>query len=48
MLGFSSVLWAVVGSGTDITKVHYVSNRHQISQNELVVFDFAASLHHLP
>jgi Xaa-Pro aminopeptidase len=35
---------AIVGSGSDINTWHYFSNRHQIQPNELVVFDYAASL----
>ena len=38
---------AIVGSGADINTWHYFSNRHRIEPNELVVFDFAASLDHL-
>ncbi len=38
---------AIVGSGADINTWHYFSNRHKIEPNELVVFDFAASLDHL-
>ncbi|MGA8143720.1 MAG: Xaa-Pro peptidase family protein [Candidatus Acidiferrales bacterium] len=37
---------AIVGSGNDINTWHYFSNRHKIEANELVVFDFAASLDH--
>ena len=37
---------AIVGSGDDINTWHYFSNRHKIEANELVVFDFAASLDH--
>jgi Xaa-Pro aminopeptidase len=35
---------AIVGSGSDINTWHYFSNRHVIQPNELVVFDYAASL----
>jgi Xaa-Pro aminopeptidase len=35
---------AIVGSGADINTWHYFSNRHQVQPNELVVFDYAASL----
>lgn len=35
---------AIVGSGSDVNTWHYFSNRHVIQQNELVVFDYAASL----
>jgi Xaa-Pro aminopeptidase len=38
---------AIVGSGNDINTWHYFSNRHQIQDNELVVFDFAGSLDHM-
>ena len=38
---------AIVGSGVDINTWHYFSNRHKIEPNELVVFDFGASLDHL-
>jgi Xaa-Pro aminopeptidase len=38
---------AIVGSGKDINTWHYFSNREVIQPNELVVFDFAASLDHL-
>jgi Xaa-Pro aminopeptidase len=38
---------AIVGSGTDINTWHYFSNRHRIQDNELVVFDYAASLDQL-
>ena len=38
---------AIVGSGNDINTWHYFSNRHQIVDNELVVFDFAGSLDHM-
>ena len=37
---------AIVGSGGDINIWHYFSNRHPIEPNELVVFDYAASLDH--
>ncbi|MGB0035615.1 MAG: Xaa-Pro peptidase family protein [Candidatus Acidiferrales bacterium] len=37
---------AIVGSGGDINTWHYFSNRHKIEPNELVVFDFAASIDH--
>ncbi len=46
--GAQSVAYpAIVGSGADINTWHYFSNRHKIEPNELVVFDFAASLDHL-
>jgi Xaa-Pro aminopeptidase len=38
---------AIVGSGENINTVHYFSNRNMIQANELVVFDYAASLDHL-
>jgi Xaa-Pro aminopeptidase len=38
---------AIVGSGQNINTWHYFSNRETIQPNELVVFDFAASLDHL-
>jgi Xaa-Pro aminopeptidase len=38
---------AIVGSGKDINTWHYFSNREPIQPNELVVFDFGASLDHL-
>jgi Xaa-Pro aminopeptidase len=38
---------AIVGSGKDINTWHYFSNREPIQPNDLVVFDFAASLDHL-
>ena len=38
---------AIVGSGNDINTWHYFSNRHQIQDNDLVVFDFAGSLDHM-
>jgi Xaa-Pro aminopeptidase len=38
---------AIVGSGQNINTWHYFSNREAIQPNELVVFDFAASLDHL-
>jgi Xaa-Pro aminopeptidase len=38
---------AIVGSGKDINTWHYFSNREQIQSNELVVFDFGASIDHL-
>lgn len=37
---------AIVGSGNDINTWHYFSDRHQIEPNELVVFDYGASLDH--
>jgi Xaa-Pro aminopeptidase len=37
---------AIVGSGNDINTWHYFSNRHRMEANELIVFDFAASLDH--
>jgi Xaa-Pro aminopeptidase len=38
---------AIVGSGKNINTWHYFSNREPIQSNELVVFDFGASLDHL-
>jgi Xaa-Pro aminopeptidase len=38
---------AIVGSGENINTWHYFSNRNMIEPNELVVFDYAASLDHL-
>jgi len=38
---------AIVGSGKDINTWHYFSNREVIEPNQLVVFDFAASLDHM-
>jgi Xaa-Pro aminopeptidase len=38
---------AIVGSGENINTWHYFSNRNMIQANELVVFDYAASLDHL-
>ena len=38
---------AIVGSGPNINTWHYFSNREAIEPNELVVFDFGASLDHL-
>jgi Xaa-Pro aminopeptidase len=38
---------AIVGSGADINTWHYFSNRETIQPNQLVVFDFGASLDHL-
>jgi len=38
---------AIVGSGQNINTWHYFSNREPIQPNELVVFDFGASLDHL-
>jgi Xaa-Pro aminopeptidase len=37
---------AIVGSGKDINTWHYFSNRNRIEPTQLVVFDYAASLHH--
>jgi Xaa-Pro aminopeptidase len=37
---------AIVGSGKNINTWHYFSNRKRIEPNELVVFDYAASLDH--
>lgn len=37
---------AIVGSGKDINTWHYFSNRNRIVPNQLVVFDYAASLDH--
>jgi Xaa-Pro aminopeptidase len=37
---------AIVSSGSDINTIHYFANRHRIEPNELVVFDFGASLDH--
>jgi Xaa-Pro aminopeptidase len=38
---------AIVGSGPNVNTWHYFSNRESIEPNELVVFDFGASLDHL-
>jgi Xaa-Pro aminopeptidase len=38
---------AIVGSGKDISTWHYFSNRNVIEPNQLVVFDFGASLDHM-
>jgi Xaa-Pro aminopeptidase len=38
---------AIVGSGKDINTWHYFSNRNVIEANQLVVFDYAASLDHM-
>ena len=38
---------AIVGSGKDINTWHYFSNREVIEPNQLVVFDYGASLDHL-
>jgi len=38
---------AIVGSGKDINTWHYFSNREVIEANQLVVFDYAASLDHM-
>jgi Xaa-Pro aminopeptidase len=38
---------AIVSSGSDINVIHYFSDRHKIEPNQLVVFDFAASLDHM-
>jgi Xaa-Pro aminopeptidase len=38
---------AIVGSGKDINTWHYFSNREIIEPNQLVVFDYGASLDHL-
>jgi Xaa-Pro aminopeptidase len=38
---------AIVGSGANVNTWHYFSNRNTIEPNELVVFDFAASLDQL-
>jgi Xaa-Pro aminopeptidase len=38
---------AIVGSGPDINTWHYFSDRHQIQADQLVVFDFGASLDHM-
>jgi Xaa-Pro aminopeptidase len=38
---------AIVSSGSDINTIHYFSDRHRIEANQLVVFDFAASLNHM-
>jgi Xaa-Pro aminopeptidase len=38
---------AIVGSGKDINTWHYFSNREVIEPNQLVVFDFGASLDHM-
>jgi Xaa-Pro aminopeptidase len=37
---------AIVSSGSDINTWHYFSNRNRIEPNQLVVFDYAASLDH--
>jgi len=37
---------AIVSSGKDINTWHYFSNRNRIEPNQLVVFDYAASLDH--
>jgi Xaa-Pro aminopeptidase len=48
MHGAQSVAYpAIVASGGDINTWHYFSNRHKIEPNQLVVFDYAASLDHL-
>jgi Xaa-Pro aminopeptidase len=38
---------AIVGSGKDINTWHYFSNREVIEPNQLVVFDYGASLDHM-
>jgi Xaa-Pro aminopeptidase len=38
---------AIVGSGQDINTWHYFSNRNEILDGQLVVFDFGASLDHM-
>ncbi|HEV8076637.1 MAG TPA: Xaa-Pro peptidase family protein [Candidatus Acidoferrum sp.] len=38
---------AIVGSGKDINTWHYFSNRNVIEANQLVVFDYGASLDHM-
>src|SRR5262249_48308616 len=38
---------AIIGSGNDINTWHYFSNRKKIEADQLVVFDYAASLDHL-
>ena len=38
---------AIVGSGKDVNTWHYFSNREVIEPNQLVVFDYGASLDHL-
>jgi Xaa-Pro aminopeptidase len=38
---------AIVGSGNDINTWHYFSNRNVIEANQLVVFDYGASLDHM-
>lgn len=38
---------AIVGSGKNVNTWHYFSNRNQIEPDELVVFDYAASLDQL-
>jgi Xaa-Pro aminopeptidase len=38
---------AIVGSGKDINTWHYFSNRNIIEANQLVVFDYGASLDHM-
>lgn len=46
--GAQSVAYpAIVGSGPDINTWHYFSNRKKIEADQLVVFDYAASLDHL-
>jgi Xaa-Pro aminopeptidase len=37
---------AIVSSGNDINVIHYFADRHKIEPNELIVFDFGASLDH--
>jgi len=37
---------AIVSSGNDINVIHYFADRHKIEANQLVVFDFGASLDH--
>jgi Xaa-Pro aminopeptidase len=48
MAGAQGVAYpAVVASGPNAIALHYFSNRRQMQPDDLVVFDFAADLHHL-
>jgi len=48
MAGAEGVAYpAVVASGPNVTVLHYFRNRRQVQPGDLVVFDFAADLHHL-
>jgi len=48
MAGAEGVAYpAVVASGPNAIALHYFSNRRQMEADDLVVFDFAADLHHL-